>query len=942
MFSDHKLIICELSTKPTTQKAPTMDGPEPMFTDWRPLWRGDAAANQAMGEALEQMPEGLDLAQLNKYILDQASTVLGTRRYHTHYRNPWMSDRTARRLLHLYMEAKELYNSQPSEDTRMVLKEVHAAFHAARDRAKDAAHMSLLHKVHDRQITVFNALSRLTRRPAVHRRNPYLDGEETVGFWRTIFDGGGEGHNEGDGASTTTITDRRYSDHISFVIQPDTVIQVLLAMAPSAPGPDKLPLRVLTMFAHTLAPRLASALTKALSHMPDAMRAGETLLFPKTNPPSDNPAEYRPITLLPILIRVLHKIIDIEIRKHIFGDPGADPVQRHLHSLIFVGQAGFQKDRCANEAAMTLHILLAAQRAGGGHNSLFGAFLDIHKAFDSLDHGHLLDMLEHNLHLSRDWLEIIRRLLIGNTTTLMGQHIAIHRGSAQGSPLSPSLCLVYLDDLAKDLLAFFHEHNIPFPLQNTVPGLAQHWLLLLLLLFADDVLVLGLTLTHLQLILDRIGEWATRRGLRLSSKSVAAVLVGTTGIPLPMPSLRIQNVSLQWVEGGTCAGYLGVPYKAYKPHWRSDGPFPIDLKELKTQVGSIHALFRSPSKRRLVYIPTLILLTEQLIRAKALYPTDVVDIDYDALDTLVYDLIRRVIQLPKCTPKAMLFWELGMLPSQLSAYRRALRAMWRYVHFSPFYYHVISPILRHRQHRGILHLFTRGPLARMSKILDHQTGGGQKLWNILTPNADDSTQVLLAIARTARGDWYSKVEKAIAASYERWVQGKLREYPEHYRACLTRTLRPVHGKGRPAYLSLAGDRARVALRFKTPFLRYFHDRSKPVPDCAWCGAQAAEHPLHLAACPAQPASVREPLAAARIMVTNEAGQRGVDRAIQQMCWSNQSQESTCALLGAIAHLINEYRKAIIVTEGEEHPITAVRTIDLGGRAEEHEVGAATE
>jgi hypothetical protein len=78
------------------------------------------------------------------------------------------------------------------------------------------------------------------------------------------------------------------------------------------------------------------------------------------------------------------------------------------------------------------------------------------------------------------------------------------------------------------------------------------------------------------------------------------------------------------------------------------------------------------------------------------------------------------------------------------------------------------------------------------------------------------------------------------------------------------------------------------------------------------------------------------------MVTNEAGQRGVDRAIQQMCWSNQSQESTCALLGAIAHLINEYRKAIIVTEGEEHPITAVRTIDLGGRAEEHEVGAATE
>jgi hypothetical protein len=501
--------------------------------------------------------------------------------------------------------------------------------------------------------------------------------------------------------------------------------------------------------------------------------------------------------------------------------------------------------------------------------------------------------------------------------------------------MSPSLCLVYLDDLAKDLLAFFNEHNIPFPLQNTIPGLAQHWLLLLLLLFADDVLVLGLTLTHLQLILDRIGEWATRRSLRLSCKSVAAVLVGTASIPLPMPTLRVQNVSLQWVEGGTCAGYLGVPYKAYKPHWRSDGPFPIDLKELKAQVGSIHALFKSPSKRRLVYIPTLILLTEQLIRAKALYPTDVVDIDYDALDTLVYDLIRRIIQLPKCTPKAMLFWELGMLPSQLSAYRRALRAMWRYVHFSPFYYHVISPILRHRQHRGILHLFTRGPLARMSKILDHQIGGGQNIWSILAPNADDSTQVLLAIARTARGDWYSKVEKAIAASYERWVQGKLREYPEHYQAYLTRTLRPAHSrKGRPAYLSLAGDRARVALRFKTPFLRYYHDRSQPVPACAWCGAQAAEHPLHLISCPAQPATVRAPLAAARISIAAETGARAADRAIHQMVWRKQSKESTNEQLGAIAHMINEYRKAVFVPEGGKHPITAVRAVDIGGRVED--------
>jgi hypothetical protein len=494
---------------------------------------------------------------------------------------------------------------------------------------------------------------------------------------------------------------------------------------------------------------------------------------------------------------------------------------------------------------------------------------------------------------------------------------------------------VYLDDLAQDLLTFFQAENIPFPLQQTLPGLSRHWLLALLLLFADDVLALGLTLADLQRVLDRIGAWATRRGLRFSSKSIAAVLVGSTHLPFPLPSLHIQSTSLQWQDGGTYATYLGVPVRAYKPHWRSDGTFPIDVKELQSQVGMIHALFKSPTKRRLVYIPTLLSLIEQLIRAKALYPTEVVDVDYGTLDSLVYELARRVLQLPKCTPKAMLFWELDMLPSQLMAYKKALRAMWRYVHFSPFYHFIISPILRNGSHTGTMHLFTHGPLARLSRILDHDLGGGQKMWSILAPQADNSTQVLLAVARTPRGDWYSRVDKAIAASFDRWVQGKMRDYDEHYRACLGKTLRPAHSrKGRPAYLSLAGDRARVALRFKTPFLRYYHDRRQPVPDCAWCGGQAAEHPLHLISCPSQPASVRAPLAAARITITSEAGARAADRAIHQMVWRKQSKESTSELLGAIAHMINEYRKAVFVPEGGTHPITAVRAVDIGGRVED--------
>jgi hypothetical protein len=882
------------------------------------------------------MPEGLDLSEVNRYVLDQASSILGTRKYHTHMRHPWMSDKDVRRLLYLYMEAKDLYDISPSDETRQLMKEVYAAFRVARDRAKDVAHMSLLHKVHDRQVSPYNAISRLTRKQPIHRSNPYLDGEAAVGFWRRIFEGEDSTQN---GEPEVDITGMQYCDSITFTIDPDTVTSTLLSMAPSAPGPDKLPLRVLTMFVQTLAPHLATALTSALSHLPDTLKVGETLLFPKTQPPSSDPAEYRPITLLPVLVRLLHKIVDIEMRKLMFGDPNADPVRRHLHSRLFVGQSGFQKDRCANEAATTMHILRSAQRHGGASsNSLFGAFLDIHKAFDSLHHGHLLSMLEHNLHLPREWLEIVRRLLVRNTTTIRGRRLRIRTGFVQGSPLSPSFCLVYLDDLAKDLLAFFREHDLPFPLKGVIRGIEEHWLLLLLLLFADDILVLGLTPGHLQRLLDRIGDWANRRGLRFSAKSVAAVLAGTTGIPSPLPVLR-QDVALQWVEGGTCEVYLGVPYKAYKPHGRPEGPFPINASELRGQVGTIHALFTSSTQRRLVYIPTLVTLTEQLIRAKALYPTDVVDIDYDALDTIVYDVIRKVIQLPKCTPKAMLFWELGMLPARLAAYKRALRAMWRYVQYSPFYYHVVSRVMLSKDHRAISRLFTHGPLARLSTILNHELHGGKTMLDVLTPRAKDSADALRAMAKIPRNEWYGRVDTAIATCFERWVQGKLREYPEHYRTYLGRVHSPARQrKGRPAYISLAGDRARVALRFKTPFLRFFHDRSKPVPDCAWCGAPAAEHPLHLLSCQEQPDTVRGLLTAARAAVAGEAGERAVNRAIEQMCWRAQSQETTSELLGAVAHMINEYRKWVPVPEGGEHPITAVRTIAIGGRASEEVEG----
>ena len=51
-----------------------------------------------------------------------------------------------------------------------------------------------------------------------------------------------------------------------------------------------------------------------------------------------------------------------------------------------------------------------------------------------------------------------------------------------------------MDDLARDLLEFFKERAFKAPLSfPQVPGLDERQLLVVLLLFADDILALGLT-----------------------------------------------------------------------------------------------------------------------------------------------------------------------------------------------------------------------------------------------------------------------------------------------------------------------------------------------------------------------------------------------------------------------------------------------------------------
>jgi ribonuclease HI len=686
---------------------------------------------------------------------------------------------------------------------------------------------------------------------------------------------------------------------------------------------------------------LAAAFTRAIREgTPAALRGAETLLFAKTSPPTGNPGDYRPITLQPVLVRILHKIIDTALRKVIFGSL-ADPVWTWLgESKIFPGQGGFQRYKGAPDQALLLHILAAAQRSLSRTKLLFALFLDIQKAFDSLDHGHFLDICEHNLQLTPEWMEILRNILVGNYTELFGYRIDITRGNAQGSPLSPLICLIYLDDLARALERHYAEHpphpNHPFH-WPPVPGIARHWLLLILLLFADDILLLGLTLEELQEALTVVENWATGRGLLFSPKGFAAVLSGSTALPASIEPLTVHGYPLNWIPAEPGIGkYMGIPFWVYKPNRRYNAafPFPLSEKEGKTftnLVARIYRHFELPNGSRMVFIPALTHAVKQLIGTKALYPASVVKLDYGAIDSMIYDLYRKTLALPYNTPKAFLFWQLRHLPAHLDGAARGLREMGRYAHRHPVYYLVFRALFRYSGEKAnMIHkqLFDYGPFHRFLEILNSiHVNKQQTLRAVLFPTATTSIAIFRALENMELEKWITQVNQYIQLAFIHWTQEEIRSHASYVQRQLAVVMDYHMGKKLARYMQLGGDRARAALRFQVPFLRRFAHSRLPLPPCNWCHAPESEQGLHLLECPQHPPSVHHLIEQAYTAITSESKitrPAMIRQAFMRVCWRHETQQAIILVLDAMSLTINEYIRSF--EAAPEPPIASIHTI----------------
>jgi hypothetical protein len=284
----------------------------------------------------------------------------------------------------------------------------------------------------------------------------------------------------------------------------ENILKIINSFAPkNSVGYDELSMKLVKKIKHIISPSLSLIINQSL-------HTGifpEKLKIAKVNPLYKKESHhilknYRPISLLPVFSKIFEKVVFTQLYDYF-----------HYHKLLYSSQYGYRKEHSTEQACIELVDRLI--NILDNNKFPLTIFIDLTKAFDTLDHQILLYKLQY-YGVHRNCLSWFQSYL--NTRY---QYVVfdceksslkpLNTGVPQGSVLGPLLFLIYINDLA-------HVSNIFHPI-----------------LFADDTTLIS-NLCSFQITnnsdmsscingeLEKIHEWMSANKLSVNIEKTTYII----------------------------------------------------------------------------------------------------------------------------------------------------------------------------------------------------------------------------------------------------------------------------------------------------------------------------------------------------------------------------------------------------------------------------------